>query len=65
MESQEIKKEITKRERTLIKFDVIALVFRPRAKAWSNKETVDTNTLLLVSSFKTSDKHSISTLIRI
>jgi hypothetical protein len=51
------KKEIPKRERTLTKFDVIALVFRPRVEAWSNEETVDPNTLLLVSSFKTIDKH--------
>jgi hypothetical protein len=36
---------------------VIVLVFRLRAEAWSNEETVDPNTLLLASSFKTIDKH--------
>ena len=51
------KKEIPKRERTLTKFDVIALVFRPRAEAWSNEDTVDPNTLLLYSFFKTIDKY--------
>ena len=51
------KKEIPKRQRTLTKFDVIALVFRPRTEAWSNEEAVDPNTLLLVSSFKKIDKH--------
>ena len=51
------KNEVPKRLRTLDKYDILGLVFRPRPEAWCNEEVVDPNTLLLATSFKTIDPH--------
>ena len=51
------KNEVPKRLRTLDKYDILGLVFRPRLEAWCNEEVVDPTTLLLTTSFKTIDPH--------
>ena len=49
------KSEVPKMLRTLDKYDILGLVFRPRPETWCNEEVVDPNTNLLATSFKTID----------
>ena len=39
------KNKVPKRLRTLDKYDILGLVFRPRLEAWCNEEVVDPTTL--------------------